>query len=108
MQEGQASPPGQQTRMVPAVRIVFATNYIRYERRDNACPALTLQQWYADWEGASQLLPPEKCNFGEWRDVPIVNEPPGPKTFTPINSQAAKDRAADVAMINKAIDNWKT
>jgi hypothetical protein len=104
MQEDQTLPTGQQSRTLPvAFKIVFATNYIRYERRDNACPNLTLQQWFTDWGSAFKLLPPEKCEFGEWRDVPIVNEPPGPKTFTPISKRVDED----VAIIDKAIDNWK-
>lgn len=91
----------------PVIRFFYPTAYFRYERRDNACPNLTLQQWWCDIEEARDLRAPEDCEMGEWRDVPIVNEPPGPKTFTPINQQAAEDRSADVAVINKAIDSWK-
>lgn len=61
------------------------TCYFRYERRDNACPNLTLQQWWTTWDHAWNLTLPEECRQGEWRDVPIFAEVLGPKTFIPIN-----------------------
>lgn len=86
MPQDQASPNGEQKRVVP--KPLYPTNYFRYERRDNACPNLTLQQWWADWASSFSLLKPEACKRGEWRDVPIVQEPAGPKTFTPIQQQS--------------------
>lgn len=89
MPQDQASPDGEQTRLVPEplIKFVYPTNYFRYERRDNACPNLTLQQWWADMTGANNLSAPEHCKWGEWRDVPIVQEPQGPKTFTPLSQK---------------------
>lgn len=87
MPQNQAAPDGEQTRMVPESLSDFfkPTCYFRYERRDQACPNLTLQQWWTTWVHASACTTPEDCQQGEWRDVPIVQEPPGQKTFIPIN-----------------------
>jgi hypothetical protein len=73
----------------PVIRLIYPTNYFRYERRDSSCPNLTLQQWWADCESTKELLYPEACKWGEWRDVPIVQEPAGLKTFTSIQQQSA-------------------
>ena len=51
---------------------LFPTSYFRYERRDTACPTMILQQWHCGYQEARDLTLPEYCQYGEWRDVPIV------------------------------------
>jgi hypothetical protein len=51
---------------------MYPTAYFRYERRDTEAPTMVLQQWWTEDFLAKELLTPEQCGVGEWRDVPIV------------------------------------